>query len=74
MLYIKAFYPFLSRKMKKLHYTILLSTFAFSLLPFTFHLSPVAAYEIKLDLTEKKVYLISGSTQISVDNVEQYFS
>jgi hypothetical protein len=28
-----------------------------------------AEYEVKLDLTDKKVYVISGDTKISVDTV-----
>jgi hypothetical protein len=34
----------------------------------------LAEYEVKLDLTDKKVYLLSGTTKISVENVGDYFS
>lgn len=34
----------------------------------------LAEYEIKLDTTDKKVYIVSGDTQISLENVADYFS
>jgi hypothetical protein len=33
-----------------------------------------ADYQVQLDLTNKKVYLISGTTKVSVENVNLYFS
>jgi hypothetical protein len=33
-----------------------------------------AEYEVKLDTIDKKVYLVSGDTKISVENVSGYFS
>jgi hypothetical protein len=34
----------------------------------------LAEYQVQLDLPNKKVYLVSGATKISVDNVDFYFS
>ena len=57
--------------MKKLYSIV----FIFGLLVFSFHLLPVIAeYEVILDPVDKKVYLVSGDTKISVDNVNEYFS
>ncbi|MDR0860354.1 MAG: hypothetical protein LBO09_05270 [Candidatus Peribacteria bacterium] len=34
----------------------------------------LAEYEIKLDTEDKKVYIVSGDTKISLENVADYFS
>lgn len=48
----------------------LASFFAFSF----FSTFSFAEYKIELNLSEKKVYIVSGEQNISVDNVDQYFS
>ncbi|GHV25016.1 hypothetical protein FACS1894176_02550 [Bacteroidia bacterium] len=50
---------------------ISLTTLAFLLATSAFSL---AEYEIKLDTTDKKVYIVSGDTQISIENATDYFS
>ncbi|MDR2540698.1 MAG: hypothetical protein LBD11_02720 [Candidatus Peribacteria bacterium] len=49
-----------------------------SLTAFTFFLGisafSLAEYEIKLDTEDKKVYIVSDDTQISLENVADYFS
>jgi hypothetical protein len=52
----------------------LLYTFLVSLLGSAFFSFSLAEYTVQLDLNDKKVYLISGTAKISVDNVDQYFS
>jgi hypothetical protein len=34
----------------------------------------MADYQVQLDLSNKKVYLVSGTTKISVENADFYFS
>jgi hypothetical protein len=54
----------LKTKLPLISLSLLLGVSAFSL----------ADYEIKLDTTDKKVYLTSGATQISLENVADHFS
>ncbi|MDR3169100.1 MAG: hypothetical protein LBU27_05045 [Candidatus Peribacteria bacterium] len=54
----------LKTKLPLISLALLLGTSAFSR----------ANYEIKLNTTDKKVYITSGATQISLENVADYFS
>ncbi|MDR0369796.1 MAG: hypothetical protein LBH96_04770 [Candidatus Peribacteria bacterium] len=53
--------------------TKLLSLVSLSLL-LSCSLVSLAEYEVQLNLSDKKVYLVSGEQNISVDDVNQYFS
>jgi hypothetical protein len=53
---------------------ILFVVSAFMVVVSAFFSFSLADYQVQLDLPNKKVYLISGATRVSVDNVELYFS